>query len=118
NRAATQLHGLSARQVVASGGIIGGLASGGLAGAQAGGIHGARVLVGERRAEVVELPRGSRVIPSVDQATDRNQLPAAGGTQLVLRPDGRRVTALLVEIMREALRTDPAFRFDLRAAVR
>ncbi len=63
----------------ASGGIIGAEAH-----AQGGGPRFSRVLVGEHRAEVVELPVGSRVIPSVDQALDRGQV---GGDGTVINID-------------------------------
>lgn len=60
----------------AAGGVTGGEFD---AEAQAGGPRGSRVLVGEHRPEILELPFGTRVIPSVQQAFDRNQIAAGIG---------------------------------------
>jgi hypothetical protein len=49
----------------------------------------------------------------------REQMAALGGTgagQLVLRGDGTRAMALMIELFRAALRTDPAFRAEVSAA--
>lgn len=57
--------------------------------AQGGGPRMSRALVGEFGPEVVDLPVGSRVIPSVAQATDRNQVPQTTGGPVVavIRPE-------------------------------
>ena len=61
-------------QAFAHGGVVGATSQ-----AQGGGPRGNRVLMGEHRPEVVELAPGSRVIPSVDQASDRGQMNGFGG---------------------------------------
>lgn len=95
----------------AVGNLFAGRAAGGIVGsefdstAQAGGPRSSRVLVGEQRAEVVDLPIGSRVIPSVDQAMDRNQVNGNGGVQelrVVLDLEG--AEDAFVEAFRQALR--------------
>lgn len=69
------------------------MASGGIVGAgshaQEGGPRGRDVLINEARPEVVSLPDGSRVIPSLDQAFDRNQVAEVEpiATVAVIRPE-------------------------------
>jgi hypothetical protein len=49
---------------------------------------GTDVLVGEARPEVLELPFGTRVIPSVDQAMDRGQRGGGGGVTVHIYVQG------------------------------
>jgi hypothetical protein len=86
---------------IATGGIIGaerGMQGGGISGASS------RILVGEHRPEVVELPVGSRVIPSVDQAVDRGQNGGGGSVVLELHSGGTRLDDLLLEVLRQSIR--------------
>jgi hypothetical protein len=87
---------------IATGGIIGaerGMQGGGISGASS------RILVGEHRPEVVELPVGSRVIPSVDQAMDRGQAGGSGGPVAIeLHSGGTRLDDLLLEVLRNSIR--------------
>lgn len=90
------------RPEYASGGVVGARR-----GMQGGGMSGAtEVLVGEHRPEVVELPFGSRVIPSVDQASDRGQSWAGGPAkvELVIDSSGSRLDDLLLEVLRNSIR--------------
>jgi tape measure domain-containing protein len=85
------------QRVMATGGIVGvGTAAGG-------GPRGRDVLINEVRPEVVSLPDGSRVIPSVDQATDRNQLGGGGPTEVVVRFDFTGADDAFMDFMRRAL---------------
>jgi hypothetical protein len=69
--------GFGPGQFSASGGIVGGL---GPQPMQAGGIAGKRaVMVGEQRPEVLDVPVGTRVVPSVEQAVAQGLLPSVGG---------------------------------------
>lgn len=99
---------------VAAGGIVGAEFD---ATAQGGGPRGSRVLVGEQRPEVVELPLGSRVIPSVDQALDRGQ---GGGGPLHIVFDltsfGGIFEAALQEWFSKQMRTNEEFRVTVRGS--
>lgn len=88
-------------QFKASGGIVGAGIDGT---AQGGGPRSNRVLVGEQGPEVVELPTGSRVIPSVDQAMDRGQGGGGGSVVLELHSGGSRLDDLLLEVLRNSIR--------------
>lgn len=93
-------------------GFSGAIAHGGIVGSgteprgmQGGGPADRRVLVGEHRPEVVELPVGSRVIPSVDQAMDRNQ--GGGGpvdVRVIFDFEGLGADEAFVEFMKRAFR--------------
>lgn len=86
------------------GGQFSAFAAGGITGAQAGGPRGSRVLVGEHRPEVVELPHGSRVIPSVDQALDRGQAGGGVGPTVNVYVQGSILSEReLVELLHEEL---------------
>jgi hypothetical protein len=93
-------------------------ATGGIVGAQAGGIMGgrgmasgglsgfSRVLVGEQGPELVNLPVGSKVTPAGQTRAQLEHAAGGGGGRLVLevRSGGSRMDDLLVEIMRKAIR--------------
>lgn len=82
----------------AHGGIIGGAATGGP--------RGGLTWVGEQGPELVRLPGGSTVIPA-GQSRSMAEAAAAGGGPMVLeiRSGGSRLDDLLVEILRNAVRT-------------
>lgn len=85
-----------------------GRAHGGVIGAAAtGGVRNNMTLVGEQGPEVVDLPAGSRVRSNPDT---RRLLSGAGaggggGLNIEFRSSGRRADDLLIEMLREAIKT-------------
>lgn len=76
---------------MASGGIVGGLASG-------------LAMVGERGRELVRLPVGSQVVPNGQTERMMGGQAGAGRTVLELRSSGSRVDDMLLELLRNAIR--------------
>lgn len=100
---------LSGSRLLTGGGAPLPFAHGGIVGAgshaQEGGPRGRDVLIDEQRPEVVNLPDGSRVIPSLDQAFDRNQAGGGGGVVVLeLHSGGSRLDDLLLEVLRRSIR--------------
>jgi hypothetical protein len=82
----------------AHGGIIGGAATGGP--------RGGLTWVGEQGPELVRLPGGSTVIPAGQSATMAAQSGGGGGSVVLeIRSGGSRMDDLLVELLRNAVRT-------------
>lgn len=82
----------------AHGGIIGGAATGGP--------RGGLTWVGEQGPELVRLPGGSTVIPAGQSATMAAQSAGGGGSMVLeIRSGGSRMDDLLVELLRNAVRT-------------
>lgn len=95
----------------AHGGVVGAAGRAGLQMAQGGGPRSNQVMVGEHRPEVLELPFGTRVIPSIDQArgpakSSTDSWAGSGGSPTIieLRSGGSRLDDLLMEILRESIR--------------
>lgn len=88
----------------------GGLASGGILGAQGmltGGISGRRsILVGEQGPEMVELPFGSRVISAGQTRTALSKGGGGGGPMVLeIRSGGSRLDDLLVQVLQKSIRS-------------
>jgi hypothetical protein len=82
----------------AHGGIIGGAATGGP--------RGGLTWVGEQGPELVKLPGGSTVIPAGQSATMAAQGGGGGGSMVLeIRSGGSRMDDLLVELLRNAVRS-------------
>jgi hypothetical protein len=92
----------------ATGGIVGGqgMATGGISSAATGGLRSNLTLVGERGAELVSLPTGSRVIPHGQSMQQLAGLGGGGGGPVVLEihSGGSRLDDVLLEIFRNAVR--------------
>lgn len=84
----------------AMGGIIGGMASGGLARATA---DTRGVLVGEAGPEFVHLPPGSRVRTAGATKSMFGNRGAGAAAAFIFKSSGRRVDDLLLEILRDAI---------------
>jgi hypothetical protein len=94
---------------LATGGIVGGqgMATGGVVGhAAEGGPRSNLTLVGERGAELVNLPRGSRVIPHGQSMQQLAGLGGGGGGASVIEihSGGSRLDDLLLEVLRNSIR--------------
>jgi TP901 family phage tail tape measure protein len=100
-RLVTSIPGVSAVM-----GIFGHAAGGPVGAAATGGPRGSLTRVAEHGGELIDLPSGSRVYSASD--TDRMMNSGGGGgtTRMILeiKSDGSRFSALLVEILREAIR--------------
>lgn len=69
-----------------------------------GGIRGGLVEVNERGRELIRLPQGSTVIPAGTSAAMLAGAAGGGRTVIELRSDGSRLSDLLIEILRHAIR--------------
>lgn len=89
------------------GGLVGGMAHGGIAGMQAGGPAPGTGMtwVGEGGPELVQLPVGSKVFPNGTSQRLAGGGIGGGSDRIVLefRSDGSRISDLLVELMQQAV---------------
>lgn len=86
-----------------------GHAAGGAIGAATGGSRGGLTQINEHGGELVSLPSGSFVYSASDSdrmmsSWGKGAASGGGGSTLVLQSDGSRLSNLLVEVLREAIR--------------